>query len=67
MSEYRNSEGTVFKPIPMKNNPLSGEYWVEVTKANGTVLGIGQFDDSFKGLSEAEAWIKINMENPKFL
>lgn len=67
MNEFINSAGTIFKPIPMKNNPLSGEYWIEVTKAKGTVEGIGQFNNSFKGLYEAEAWIKKNMGDRRYL
>ena len=54
MNEFINSADTIFKPIPMKNNPLSGEYWVEVTKAKGTVEGIGQFNNSFIDCNRTE-------------
>jgi hypothetical protein len=67
MNEWKNSDGTVFKPIPMKDHAPFGEHWVEVKRVNGVDEGIGQFENSFKGLYEAEAWIKKNMENPRFL
>ncbi len=67
MNEWKNSAGTVFKPIPMKDNPLLGEYWVEVKRVDGDVEGICQFDNSFKGLDEAVAWIEKNMGNPRYL
>ena len=66
-TERENSAGTTFRSIPMKDRAPFGEHWIQVTRANGTTEGIGQFDNSFNGLAEAEAWIKKNKDDPKYL
>lgn len=65
--EWVNSSGTTFKSLPTKDRAPFGEYWVQVTRANGTTEGVGQFDNSFSGFDEAEKWIEQNMDKSEYL
>ena len=66
-TEWVNSAGNTFRCIPMKDCVQSGAYWVQMTRKNGTTVGIGQFNNSFIGSGEAEIWINENRENPEYL
>jgi hypothetical protein len=69
----KNSADTIFEILPMKNtsfhagsyDPL-GEYWIKVTRANGSEVGIGQFDNPFNNFAAANIWIEENKEGEKW-
>ncbi len=66
-TEQVNFAGNIFRCIPIKEGAPFGEHWVEVTRKNGSTVGIGQLSNSFEGFGEAEDWIKQHLNDTEYL